>query len=179
MIHSLSIKIMLHSTLGRLYVALHDACVAFHQLQLRNGMLEEPAVSKLFKASKQSTLVVYLATYNNGEPLSSFIRSRIWPLVTRTMKPALSKRSLLWAELFGNCVFGIQVGWPKLTWWKSDKFPRCEQPPIVNNHESKPLPEKSELQTKLQFMKSKTSSLQYLPFYLFIEPLMQAKIRVK
>jgi len=64
MIHSLSIKIMLHSTLGRLYVALHDACVAFHQLQLRNGMLEEPAVSKVFKASKQETRMVYLI--NNG-----------------------------------------------------------------------------------------------------------------
>lgn len=93
--------------------------------------------------------MVYLITYNNGEPLSSFIPSRIWPLVTRTMKPALSKRSLFWAELFGNCVFGIQVGWPKLTWWKSDNFPDA------NNHRS------STTTNQNLCLKSQSSKLNY------------------
>lgn len=49
---------------------------------------------------------------------------------------------------------------PSLLGGNLTNSPEVEQPRIVNNHESKPLPEKSELQTKLQVVKSKTSSLQ-------------------
>ena len=65
------------------------------------------------------------------------------------------------------CIWNHHWADPNLLGRNLTICPEVEQPPIVNNHESKPLPEKSELQTKLQAMKTKNFIITIPPLLSF------------
>lgn len=65
------------------------------------------------------------------------------------------------------CIWNHHWADPNLIGRNLTNCPEVEQPPIANNHESKPLPEKSELQTELQVMKTKNFIITIPPLLSF------------